>query len=123
LLAVDWSGDAGLSNKGAAQHFALAVVSIDDDEVRQILSELRKQQRLPEHFEYHFTQGPCRTDSIRHGFMRAITQTGLYATVVGIDKAGLIRSGFRQGGVTFVAHHLWGLLQSMPASLAMIRFC
>jgi hypothetical protein len=49
--------------------------------------------------------------------MKAFAESRLYAAVVGIDKAGLIRSGFRQDGATFVAHHLWELLQSMPAEL------
>jgi hypothetical protein len=65
MLAVDWSGDTGAVTKpAAATYFALAVVAFDEEEIAALLAQLRKDQRLPERFEYHFSEGPTKTDRI-----------------------------------------------------------
>jgi len=73
MFAADESGDPGLDVPGgASRYFSLVLIEYDAEEIRQLLRALRKQQKLPEHFEYHFAQGTSRRDDVRHRFMEEV---------------------------------------------------
>ncbi len=114
MLAVDWSGDAGAVTKPAATtYFALAVVAYEEKELSAILAQLRSDQRLPEHFEYHFAQGPSKTDRVRHDFMRAINHVDLRAAILSGSKTALSLSKHHQG-LAFLTASICDLLTELP---------
>lgn len=114
MLAVDWSGDAGAAGKaGSTTTFALAVVAYDEEEIAAIIAQLRQDQRLPERFEYHFTEGPSNYDHIRHGFMQALTRSTMRAAILSGNKAALSITR-QQQGVSFLAARICELLEHLP---------
>ena len=84
MLAIDWSGDAGLDRAGGASAFlTLAIVACDEPVVTAVLTQLRETLRLPRDYEFHFAHELDRT---RAAFAAAIPRAILAATVVVVDK-------------------------------------
>lgn len=114
MLAVDWSGDAGAAGKaGSAAYFALAIVSYNEGEIGAILAQLRRDQRLPDRFEYHFAEGLGKADRIRHDFIRALTRSDIRVAILCGEKAALPLTEQHQG-VPFLAACICDLLQHLP---------
>jgi hypothetical protein len=55
-FAGDESGDVSFSfGKGASRYFVVAVVGTSNpDRLRSVLADFRRQENLPESFEFHF---------------------------------------------------------------------
>lgn len=87
MLAVDWSGDAGLKiGGGSSDHLVVAVVSYDEAEITSVLDALRRQMRRDPSHEFHFVKEPERT---REAFMTALIHANIEAVVVTVNKRGL----------------------------------
>lgn len=117
MLATDWSGDPGFkfgSGSGPSRYFSLSLVYYDEDEIRAILDELRKQQKFGPRFEYHFAEGPSKTERVRYGFMHALTTSSISGFVVTVDKEAMPREMGQLHGNAFVAAELCSLLLRLP---------
>lgn len=115
MLAVDWSGDPGLQfGPASSNYFALSLVSFDPEEVSDILAGLRKQQGLPERFEYHFAHGPSKANGIRQGFMNAFVRSSISVHLLVVDKAALPKPPQFPRGIDFVAQQLCSLVLAAP---------
>lgn len=117
MLATDWSGDPGFklnSDNDSSRYFSLSLVYYDEDEIRAILGELRRQQKFPPHFEYHFAKGPSRTARVRHGFMQALRSSSISGFVITVDKKAMPHEAGQLHGNAFVAGELSSLLLRLP---------
>jgi len=93
LLFVDESGDSGLKmGAGSSKYFIVALVAFEDhDEALAAddrISLLRKERRLPENFEFHFTN---MKPAERRMFLEAIAPYNFFYFGIVIDKAKLNR--------------------------------
>ncbi len=82
--------------------------------MREILDELRRQQKLSPHFEYHFAEGPSKAERVRRGFMQALTNSSISGFVVTVDKEAMPREVERLHGNAFVVAELSSLLLRLP---------
>ncbi len=115
MFAADESGDPGLDVPGgASRYFSLVLIEYDEEEIRQLLRALRKQQKLPEHFEYHFAQGTSRRDDVRHRFMEAVASSTTTGVGVTVDKRALPQAMQKLGGPGILADQLCSLLLKLP---------
>jgi len=114
VLAADDSGDPGLDLPGGASpYFSLALIQYDEDEVRELLSMLRKQQGLLPHFEYHFAEGASKRDKVREGFMRALAGSSISGVAVIVNKRELPQEMQRLRGPDILADQLCSLMLSL----------
>jgi len=93
LIFIDESGDSGLKMEaGSSKYFIVALVAFEDhDEALAAddrISLLRLERRLPENFEFHFTNMKS-TD--RRTFLQAIAPYHFFYFGIVIDKAKLRR--------------------------------
>ncbi len=115
MLATDWSGDPSFKvGDGASRYFSLSLVHYSEDEIHAILKELRKQQKLPPYFEYHFAKGPSKTQRVRQGFMQALTNSHISGFVAALDKKALPQEMTQFHGVDFIADQLCSLVLRLP---------
>ena len=93
LIFIDESGDAGFKlNAGSSKYFTLALVAFQNhDEALAAddrISLLRKQQGLPDNFEFHFNKVNF---AYRRMFLKAIASYDFFYFAVVINKANLAR--------------------------------
>ena len=97
LIFIDESGDPGLRiEAGSSKYFVVALVAFDDhDEALAAddrISLLRKEQRFPENFEFHFNKVK---PVYRRMFLDAIAPYNFFYCGMVIDKTKLHRRGFQ----------------------------
>lgn len=106
-------GSGGSDETPAAIYFALAVVAYDEEEIAAVLAQLRKDQQLGERFEYHFSEGPTKTDRIRLAFMQAVKQSSMRAAILSGSKAALSLNKDHHG-IAFLSASICELLTELP---------
>ena len=89
LLFIDESGDCGLKlNAGSSKYFTLALVAFRTHEdalaADDRISLLRREQRLPDNFEFHFNK---LNFAYRRMFLAAIAPSNFFYFAVVMDKA------------------------------------
>jgi hypothetical protein len=93
LIFIDESGDSGLKmNAGSSKYFTLALIAFPDhDEALATdgrISLLRKEQGLPDNFEFHFNKMNL---DYRRMFLEAIAPYNFFYIAVVMNKANLAR--------------------------------
>ena len=91
LIFIDESGDSGLKiNAGSSRYFVVALVGFADrDEAIALddrISLLRKEQRVPDDFEFHFNK---LKPGYRIGFLEAVARYDFFYVAVVMDKTNL----------------------------------
>jgi hypothetical protein len=99
LVFFDESGDSGLRlREGSSRFFVVSLcIFSDNDEALDCdtrITELRKQWKLPDNFEFHFYNN---SDRIRRAFLEAIAPSGFtyFAFVLNKDPSKLWGEGFK----------------------------
>lgn len=98
LVFLDESGDPGMSGRGnTSRVFVITAIVFKDPEqaerCAQAISELRKELRLDERFEFHFNK--C-SDKFRKAFLERVAGYGFYYHSFVVNKDKLYGDGFRQ---------------------------
>lgn len=91
LIFIDESGDSGLKiHAGSSKYFVIALVGFEDhDEASAVddrISLLRKEQRVPNNFEFHFNK---LKPAYRRTFLEAVARYNFFYFAVVMDKANL----------------------------------
>lgn len=81
----------------------MAVVSYNEDEIRLILADLRREHHLDPDHEFHFTEEP---DRMRAAFMDAHVHATIEAIIVVVDKRALPKPPRLPRGNDFVAEYI-----------------
>jgi hypothetical protein len=117
LVFLDESGDTGWKKIGASRYFVVSLVIFDDNEEAEACDKridlLRHEQKLPEDFEFHFTENSLK---LRETFLKAITPYNFSIITVSIDKesSDLIHSTYttKNAFYKFACHSV--LLNALP---------
>jgi len=88
LIFIDESGDSGLKiNAGSSKYFVVALVGFEDhDEAAAVydrISLLRREQRVPDNFEFHFNK---LKPGYRRTFLEAVARYRFFYFAVVVDK-------------------------------------
>ena len=91
LLFIDESGDSGLKiHAGSSKYFIIALVAFENHEealaVDERISLLRKEQRVPDNFEFHFNK---LKSGHRRAFLEAVARHRFFYSAVVVDKTNL----------------------------------
>jgi hypothetical protein len=97
LVFIDDSGDSGLKiHAGSSKYFIIALVGFEDhDEALAVddrISQLRKEQRVPDNFEFHFNK--LKTGH-RRTFLEAVARYSFFFFAVVIDKTNVAGREFQ----------------------------
>jgi len=97
LVFIDESGDPGLNiEAGSSKYFIVALAAFEDrDEALAVddrISLLRKEQRFPVRFEFHFNK---MNPAYRRMFLEAIASYNFFYCAVVIDKSKLTEREFQ----------------------------
>jgi len=97
LIFIDESGDPGLRiEAGSSKYFVVALVAFEDHEealaADDRISLLRKEQRFPENFEFHFNKVK---PVYRRMFLDAVGRYKFFYCGIVIDKTKLTKRGFQ----------------------------
>jgi hypothetical protein len=97
LVFIDESGDPGMPAGGScSKYFTVTLVAFEDHEeaaaVEQRITLLKRELRLPDHFEFHFSK--LKADW-REAFLRAAAPYEWFYFSVVINKARLTGKGFQ----------------------------
>ncbi|MBI2518127.1 MAG: DUF3800 domain-containing protein [Opitutae bacterium] len=97
LVFIDESGDPGMPPGGSCSaFFTVTLIAFEDHDeaaaVEQRLALLKRELRLPDRFEFHFSK--LRTDW-REAFLRAVAPYEWFYFSVVINKAKLTGRGFQ----------------------------
>jgi hypothetical protein len=98
LIFIDESGDSGLKiGAGSSKYFTVVLVAFEDaDEALAMdarISLLRKEQGLPDDFEFHFSK---MKPGHRRTFLQAIAPCSFFYFAIVINKAKLTGHQFQQ---------------------------
>jgi hypothetical protein len=91
LIFIDESGDSGLKvHAGSSKYFVVALVGFEDHNevlaVDERISLLRKEQRLPDNFEFHFNK---LKPGYRRTFLATVARYNFFYLAVVMNKANL----------------------------------
>jgi hypothetical protein len=97
LVFIDESGDPGLKiGAGSSKYFVVALVAFEDSDealaADDRISMLRKEQGLPDNFEFHFNK---MNAAYRRVFLETVVPYNFFYFGVVMDKAQLIEREFQ----------------------------
>ena len=96
LVFIDESGDCGLKiHAGSSRYFVVALVGFEDSDeaaaVDERISLLRKEQRVPDNFEFHFNK---LKSGHRRTFLEVVARYNFFYFAVVTDKTNLAGRDF-----------------------------
>ena len=114
-FAGDESGDVSFSfEKGASRYFVVSMIATTEPQaLRQVLSDLRTQSRLPTNYEFSFHS--LSSAALRQRTFQALARSDFECWAVMVDKPSLPDSFRVMRRLDFYLYFVTELVQTIPA--------